>query len=108
MNWPAPIAPYHVLITLMRADNADHAKLADKLAGELADEGVDVLIDDRDERPGVKFKDADLAGIPLRLTIGEKALEQGGVEFKARKTAGKGEVVPLAQVVARCVSALNA
>jgi prolyl-tRNA synthetase len=70
--------------------------------------GIDVLIDDRDERPGVKFKDADLIGIPLRLTLGDKALDQGGVEFKARKdTTGKGEVVPMARVVAKCVGVLN-
>jgi prolyl-tRNA synthetase len=67
-----------------------------------------VLIDDRDERPGVKFKDADIVGIPVRLTIGDKALEQGGVEFKLRKdTQGKGEVVGLTDVVQRCVATLN-
>ncbi len=105
--WPAPIAPYHVLITLMRHDNADHAATADRIAQQLADEGVDVLIDDRDERPGVKFKDADLVGIPVRLTIGDKALEQGGVEFKARKAAGKGDVVKMADVLIRCLAVLN-
>jgi prolyl-tRNA synthetase len=105
--WPAPIAPYGVLITLMRADNADHANLAERLSRGLADAGVDVLIDDRDERPGVKFKDADLIGIPIRLTIGEKALEQGGVEFKARKVAGKGEVIKTDGVVAKCLAALS-
>ena len=67
-----------------------------------------VLIDDREERPGVKFKDADLTGIPVRLTVGEKALEVGGVEFKLRKdTAGKGEVVAMAAVVERCLAVLN-
>ena len=108
--WPAPIAPYHVLITVMRHDNAEHMAVADRLAGELADAGADVLIDDRDERPGVKFKDADLIGIPLRLTIGDKALAEGGVEFKTRKGggAGKGEVVRLTDVPAKCLTSLNA
>jgi prolyl-tRNA synthetase len=106
--WPAPIAPYHVLITLMKPESPEHMAHAEKLAAELAEAGADVLIDDRDERPGVKFKDADLVGIPIRLTIGEKALEQGGVEFKARKVAGKGEVVPLAQAAARCLATLQA
>ncbi len=105
--WPAAIAPYHVLITVMKPDDARQKETASTLACELVGAGVDVLIDDRDERPGVKFKDADLIGIPLRLTLGDKALEQGGVEFKARKDAGKGEVVGLAQVVEKCVGMLN-
>ncbi|MBX3367389.1 MAG: proline--tRNA ligase [Phycisphaeraceae bacterium] len=106
--WPPAIAPYHVLITLMKPEDAKQHEVAKEIAANLAAAGVDVLIDDRDERPGVKFKDADIVGIPVRLTIGDKALEQGGVEFKMRKdTQGKGEVVPLAQVVSRCVDALN-
>jgi prolyl-tRNA synthetase len=63
-----------------------------------------VLIDDRDERPGVKFKDADLIGIPIRLTVGDKALAQGCVEFKRRGDEGKGELVALDDVVAHCMS----
>jgi prolyl-tRNA synthetase len=103
--WPAAIAPYNVLITLMKHDHAEHLKVARDLATQLAAAGLDVLIDDREERPGVKFKDADLIGIPVRLTVGEKALADGGVEFKLRKDAGKGEVVKLADVVARCTGA---
>jgi prolyl-tRNA synthetase len=105
--WPAPIAPYHVLITLMKADNPDHAKATEGIAAALAEAGADVLIDDRDERPGVKFKDADLIGVPIRLTIGDKALAEGSVEFKARKVPGKGELVKLDQVVAKCLTVLN-
>ncbi len=105
--WPAPIAPYHVLITLMRPDNAEHMATAQKIAAELGDAGVDVLIDDRDERPGVKFKDADLIGLPVRLTIGEKALAEGAVEFKLRKGGGKGDLVALGSVTERCVAALS-
>ena len=105
--WPAAIAPYHVLIVLMKPDEAAHREAAERLARELADAGADVLIDDRDERPGVKFKDADLVGIPVRLTIGDKALAEGGVEFKARRDKGKGEVVKLDAAAARCVEALN-
>jgi prolyl-tRNA synthetase len=67
-----------------------------------------VLIDDRDERAGVKFKDADLIGLPIRLTLGDKALEQGGVEYKTRRDPGKGEVVPIADVTAKCLAAINA
>jgi len=106
--WPAAIAPYHVLITLMKPDDEKQRAAAGKIACELVGAGVDVLTDDRDERPGVKFKDADLVGIPIRLTIGDKALEQGGVEYKHRRDAGKGEVVTLDAVVAKCVADLGA
>ncbi|MCC6229085.1 MAG: proline--tRNA ligase [Phycisphaerales bacterium] len=106
--WPAAIAPYHVLITLMKPDDPRQREVAGKIACELVGHGVDVLTDDRDERPGPKFKDADLVGIPVRVTIGDKALEQGGVEFKARKDTGKGQVVPLSDVVQTCLNTLNA
>ncbi|MCC6676508.1 MAG: proline--tRNA ligase [Phycisphaerales bacterium] len=106
--WPAPIAPYHVLITLMKPDDPRQQETARTLAASLADRGADVLIDDRDERPGVKFKDADLIGLPVRITIGDKALEQGGVELKARRDPGKGEVVAMADVTGRCVTLLQA
>ena len=69
--------------------------------------GLDVLLDDRKERPGVKFKDADLIGMPVRLTIGAKALEAGGVECKARSESGHGEVVPLDAVRDRCLAILQ-
>jgi len=106
--WPAAIAPFHILITLMKADSPEHALAAGRIAGELADAGVDVLIDDRDERPGVKFKDADLIGIPLRLTIGDKALAESSVEFKARKVPGKGDLIKFDAIVSHCITALNA
>jgi prolyl-tRNA synthetase len=68
-----------------------------KLESEFAGRGIEILIDDREERPGVKFKDADLIGIPLRLTVGKKALAQGAVELKARSEIDpkKVELVPL-------------
>jgi prolyl-tRNA synthetase len=107
IKWPAAIAPYHVLIVLMKHDDPKHKDVAGQLACQLVGAGFDVLLDDRDERPGVKFKDADLVGIPIRLTIGDKALEAGGVEFKLRSDAGKGEVVPMDALVARCLAAVN-
>ncbi len=106
--WPAAIAPYHVLVTLLKPEETAHMQAAEKLAADLAAGGLDVLIDDRDERPGVKFKDADLIGIPVRLTIGDKALAEGGVEFKARRDTGKGEVVKLADAPAKCAAAVAA
>jgi len=105
--WPAAVAPYHVQIILMKADDQQQVAIAQELANALADRGVDVLIDDRKERPGPKFKDADLVGLPVRLTLGDKAMEAGGVEFKLRREAGKGEIVPVGEVVSRVISALE-
>jgi prolyl-tRNA synthetase len=82
-------------------------EVANDLAKQLSRAGLDVLIDDRDERPGVKFKDADLIGVPIRLTLGDKALEQNAAEFKLRTDAGKGETVPLDAIVAKCLEAVG-
>ncbi len=106
--WPAAIAPYHVLIVPMKVDaDSPHMRAALDLAQQLSNAGLDVLIDDRDERPGVKFKDADLIGLPVRLTLGDKALEASAVEFKRRNdTTTKGELVPIANAVQHCLNAL--
>jgi prolyl-tRNA synthetase len=100
--WPLSIAPYHVhLVTLGK--EASVAEAAEKLYGELSARGVEVLWDDRDERPGVKFKDADLIGIPMRVTIGAKGLANGNVELKPRAEPDpkKSELVPLAGAAER-------
>ncbi|OGO17786.1 MAG: proline--tRNA ligase [Chloroflexi bacterium RBG_16_48_8] len=78
--WPVSIAPYHVYLIGLPGEDG----LAQQIYQELEAGSVEVLYDDRDERPGVKFKDADLIGLPLRLTIGKRSLEQGGVEWKFR------------------------
>jgi prolyl-tRNA synthetase len=96
--WPAPIAPYHVIITTLKPE---HLPVAQTMAAELAQLSYDVLIDDRDERPGVKFKDADLIGIPLRVVIGDKALAENAVEFKPRASKDKPVNVPIAELSAR-------
>ena len=83
--WPASVAPYTVCITpLDVAPDSQAMKLAEKIHDELAVRGVDVILDDRDERPGVKFKDADLVGFPIRVGLGEKSLAKGEVEIKPR------------------------
>lgn len=105
--WPAPVAPYHVLITLIKPDEPSHAA-ANALAEKLASRGMDVLIDDRDERPGVKFKDADLIGIPVRVTIGAKALAEGKVELKHRKDTGNNALVAVSEAADECVRLLEA
>ena len=80
---PRSIAPYQVVITLLRPDDEKHRALAEDFYEQLNARGIDCLLDDRDERPGVKFKDAELIGIPLRLTLGRK-LTQGEVEVFSR------------------------
>lgn len=82
--WPMSVAPYHVIITLMKPEDSMQKDLAEKIYGRLMDSGVEVLLDDRKERPGVKFKDADLLGIPVRITVGRDAGENK-VEYKLRR-----------------------
>jgi prolyl-tRNA synthetase len=98
--WPVPIAPYHVVIGIVKEDDEIEARVR-TIAKGLSDRGVDVLIDDRNERPGVKFKDADLIGIPVRVVIGPKTIEKGGVEVKARTESGFGAIVGFDDVVER-------
>ena len=80
------IAPYQVLLTPIGKDE-EPMQVAEKLYDELSAKGVEVLLDDRNERPGVKFKDADLLGIPLRVTIGKRGLSDGKLELKAKVDA---------------------
>jgi len=83
--WPKSVAPYTVCITpLSVAPESDVMKVAEQIYAEVAAAGIDVLIDDRDERPGVKFKDADLIGFPIRIGVGEKSLAKGEIEIKLR------------------------
>lgn len=84
--WPMPLAPYHVMITPININEADVRDTAETIYQTMLSEGIDVILDDRDERAGVKFKDADLIGIPLRITVGHKNLVHGNVELKIRKT----------------------
>ncbi|MDR3287910.1 MAG: proline--tRNA ligase [Peptococcaceae bacterium] len=95
--WPLPVAPYHCLIVPVNMKDSEVAGVAEKLYRELTALGVETVIDDRDERPGVKFKDADLVGYPLRITIGTKTLAQGQVELRNRKT-GETDLTPLAEL----------
>jgi prolyl-tRNA synthetase len=83
--WPLSVAPYQVCITpLAIPPESEVMKLAEKFYAELTANGVDVILDDRDERPGVKFKDSELVGFPIRIGIGEKSLAKGEVEIKLR------------------------
>lgn len=89
--WPVALAPYHVSLIQVNAGDAVQAELCEKIYDTLWSKGIEVLWDERDERPGVKFKDADLIGIPVRITVGKKAGENV-VEFKLRKDDGFEEM----------------
>ena len=103
--WPLSIAPYQALIVPVNVKDAKIMDTAEELYAALEEKGFEVLLDDRDERAGVKFKDADLIGIPYRVIIGEKNLKEGVVELKERKT-GSTEKVPLVEAVDRVVKKL--
>ena len=105
--WPMSIAPFQVALLPLQVQDADVLAAASKLYGELTGAGVEVLLDDRDERPGVKFKDADLIGLPVRIAIGKKSLAEGKVEWKLRTSSGQAELVPLAEIVARTQRVLH-
>ena len=100
--WPMGIAPYEVVLTVVKVDHEESMGCAERLYSELRAAGVDVLLDDRDGRPGVKFADAELIGIPLRVTIGPRGLENSIVELTARSD-GERHDVPIDDVVARLV-----
>ncbi len=90
--WPMSIAPYEVVITLLKTDHTDSVDLAENIYKALTEAGIDVLLDDREERPGVKFADSELIGIPLRVTIGPRGLENGIAEVNDRSTDQKTEI----------------
>jgi prolyl-tRNA synthetase len=105
--WPVTVAPFHVHLVLLRGKGTPQAEeTADTLYADLQAAGIEVLYDDRDESPGVKFNDADLIGCPVRITVSERALGQGGVEMKLRSQSDK-VVIPLDAVVAGVRSALE-
>jgi prolyl-tRNA synthetase len=84
IRWPASVAPYDVHLVALAAGNAEVSELAENVAAELDEAGLDVLLDDRDLRPGEKFADADLLGMPWRVTVGRKSLDDGLVDVRAR------------------------
>ena len=105
IRWPVPVAPYEVIIIAIGKDEAPLAR-ATEIYETLRAAGVEVLLDDRSERPGVKFKDADLLGIPVRITVGARGLEKGTIELKKRTDAESTEV-PLDDAVSAARAALD-
>ncbi|HEY1233403.1 MAG TPA: proline--tRNA ligase [Candidatus Binatia bacterium] len=104
--WPISIAPFQVLLLPINYKDSRIREAADTLYASLQETGIDVLLDDRDERPGVKFKDGDLVGIPLRVTIGAKTLEKGRVELRRRRE-GETEEVAHGEVIKKINSIIS-
>jgi prolyl-tRNA synthetase len=104
--WPRPLAPFEVLLVAVNAEDAEVKRVTEELYAELQSKGVEVLFDDRDERPGVKFKDADLIGIPARIVVGAKSLADGKVEVSLRRDREKNLVAP-GEAVARALEMLD-
>jgi prolyl-tRNA synthetase len=104
ITWPMSVAPYHVAIVPVKYDGEMKAK-ADEIYEALSKKGIEVLLDDRNERPGVKFKDMDLIGVPLRIVVGEKNLPN--VEFKAR-TSSEAELLSVEAAIEKVVETVNA
>jgi prolyl-tRNA synthetase len=104
--WPDAIAPFQVVVVPLNAGKSQRVKeTSERLYEELLSAGVDVLLDDRDERPGVKFADSELVGIPHRVVVGERGLEAGKLEYRHRR-AEAAEEFPAADAVAQILDRL--
>ncbi|MBF1181150.1 MAG: proline--tRNA ligase [[Eubacterium] sulci] len=103
--WPVSVAPYHAIVTLVKPKDEEQAKVAEEIYQSLLTADVEAVIDDRDERPGVKFKDADLLGFPIRITVGKRAGE-GIVEYKLRRDSEKIEI-SVAEAIENAIKLVN-
>jgi len=107
IRWPAPIAPFHIALVALGTDD-ETMDLATKLEGAWEAQGLEVLLDDRDERPGVKFKDHDLIGCPVRVAVGGKSLKEGVIEVKLRtETKEQARKVPIHDAVTTVAALVN-
>ena len=104
--WPRPLAPFEVVLIALSLKDPEVVETAESLYSQLQEQGVEVLYDDRDERPGVKFKDADLIGFPLRIVVGSKSLAAGDVELSLRRDKEK-LMVPVSEAVAKAQQLLD-
>ena len=103
--WPKAIAPFEVVVVPVNGKNAQQLELAEKVYKELKAAGVDALLDDRKDRAGVKFKDADLIGYPIRITVGPKTVEEDVLELKVRRT-GETVTVSVGEAAGKTVEML--
>jgi prolyl-tRNA synthetase len=104
--FPIPIAPFHCIVSSLSAKDDSVKEASESIYQQLQAAGVEVLLDDRDERPGFKFKDADLIGIPLRIVVGAKHLADGRVELKERRS-GEVEILPIEDAIAKVTAAVK-
>jgi prolyl-tRNA synthetase len=104
--FPIPIAPFEALILPLQTNEQEVLNAAEKIYQELFEKGIDVLLDDRDMRAGFKFKDADLLGIPLRITIGTRNLKNGRIEMKLRSES-ESVLLPLDDSVSTIISKIE-
>jgi len=104
--WPIAIAPFEAIVTPVNQDDADVVRVSQEIYGKLTEAGVEVLLDDRDLRGGIKFKDADLIGIPIRITVGKKSVVEGNVEVKLRAES-QSEKVPIDQAQRKVVEMIR-
>jgi prolyl-tRNA synthetase len=98
--FPMAIAPFQTIVLCLQQERTDVRDASERVYRDLLDSGIEVLLDDRDERPGIKFKDADLIGIPLRVNVGAKSLSQGKVELRHRDT-GQTELIEIGRISQR-------
>ena len=106
--WPAPLAPFQVILVALNWAKSERVRDASELLyRDLLKAGIEVLLDDRDARPGVKFADAELVGIPHRVVVSERGLDAGRLEYRHRRASGNEEI-PMEQAVAFVVSRLEA
>ena len=105
IRWPVNAAPYEVVVTVVKPKDVDCHEAGERLYEKLTEAGIDVIIDDRDERPGVKFKDADLVGFPYRVTVGPKGIAAGAFEF-VRRADGQKRDLPIEHAASMIVEAV--
>jgi prolyl-tRNA synthetase len=105
--WPMPLAPFQVIVTMLNPNDEEVFAAGEKLYQDLLEEGIEVLLDDRDERPGSKFKDADLLGIPLRVNVGARGLKEQSFEFQERRS-GERVMLPIEGAAAQVAEQVRA
>jgi prolyl-tRNA synthetase len=105
--WPMPIAPFQVIVTLLNPKDEAVRNAGEQLYADLQARGIEVLLDDRDDRPGSKFADAELLGIPLRVTVGARGLQDGALELNQRR-GGERSLLPVAEAAARVAELVRA
>jgi prolyl-tRNA synthetase len=106
LTWPVPLAPYPVHLVVLPGKEVDTRSIAAAVEEQLVSAGLEPLVDDREESAGVKFNDADLIGLPVRVTVSERAFRQGGLELKLRKT-GEMRIIAVENLVDEVRTALK-